>query len=275
MLVCINRYPHALISCFASIESALKAFLKILPNSHPYLHFEDLKAKAKQKVGSFTINDSSLKDFREKRNAIIHYGFSPQDDKISAELLLDTGYLFIEECYEKFFDFSLTGQNQKPGGLLVDLAYHYNLAKKIREKSKNNTNHSSENCFVSFSHYIRWSIKDSMLSESDSSFLSKSAEEYDQRIEDFQNELKEEYDHKIFSSTWHFNCPICGNDESFICELDENELKNHQGIRFQRSYCVNCGFSVPKNCLYMTDELCKEQIDQQKNEILSAYGFSK
>jgi hypothetical protein len=274
ILVSLNRYPHALISCFAAIESALKAFLKIKPNQRPYLYFEDLLNKAKQKVGSFNVNDSSLKDLREKRNDIIHYGFSPQDDKKSVELLLDTGYLFIEDCYEKFFNFSLTGQN---GGLIVDLAYHYNVAKKIREKSKNKREHSSESCFVSLSHYIRWVVKDWFLSESDSSFLYKNAEEYNQQIEDFQNELKEQYDYKIFSSTWHFDCPICicRNDDSFICELDENELKNHREISFQRAYCVNCGFAVPNNCLYMTDELCKEQIDQQKEKILSEYGFSK
>jgi hypothetical protein len=274
ILVSLNRYPHALMSCCAAIESALKAFLVINPNER-HLSLLKLKKRANVQVGTFNVTDSSLDDFRIKRNAITHYGFSPQDNEKSAELLLDTGYIFIEECYEKFFDFSLAGKNQEPGGLIVDLAYHYNVAKKIREKSKNNRRHSAKNCFVSLSHYIRWVIKYSMLSESDSNFLSKSTEEYNQRIEDFQNELKEEYDHKIFSSTWHFDCPVCGNDESFICELDENQLKNHQEIRLQRAYCVNCDFTVPKNCFYMADELCKEQIDQQKMKILSDYGFSK
>jgi hypothetical protein len=105
-LIALNRYPQALIACASAIESCLRAAFNIRPEENRKL--VDLLKDAKnysQKLKNFS--QVKLDNFRKTRNNFVHFGFSPDDDNKAARLLLDSGFIFLNLCYEEFFNFNL------------------------------------------------------------------------------------------------------------------------------------------------------------------------
>ena len=175
LLLAMNRYPHALVSCGSAIESALKAAIKAKPNDR--YDFKELISSAYQLCPTFsTLKESDIKDFRNKRNKIIHYGFSPKDDEESAVLLLRTGYVLIEECYRTFFQFNLYGDKKSYGGLLPDLAHHLVIAKKVYNRIKVENQIDFSYCFRSFTHAIRWGLQGWAMSDWQIEIVTKETE---------------------------------------------------------------------------------------------------
>lgn len=101
LLIGMRRYPHALVSCASAVESAICAQFNFGADDRWMLN-DLLKLARKNFPADFDFSEDDLKDFRDKRNKIIHFGFSPKDDEASAELLLKTGYPLIEQCYKPF-----------------------------------------------------------------------------------------------------------------------------------------------------------------------------
>src|SRR5437588_473581 len=86
LLLAVWRYPHGLVSCASAIESALKAAFNKRRKG-----FGELLKLANAELPGDVFSQADLDEFRDKRNEIVHYGFSPKDDEISAVLLLKTG----------------------------------------------------------------------------------------------------------------------------------------------------------------------------------------
>lgn len=271
LLVSMGRYPHALVTCGSAIESAIKAAINASPDDR--LDFRKLINKARQLFPLFTtLSEDEIRDFRLKRNEIIHFGFSPKDDEISAVFLLKTGYSLIEQCYEEFFQFPLQGKGDVYGGLLPDLAHHLNVARKVYIKAKEEKGLDLTYCFISFAHAIRWGIQHWMMSDWQKDLL-HSEEEGGWASWEFQHKQKEELSWKTFDISWHFDCPVCGDPDSFICELDDTQLDKGK-VSLKRGACVNCGLVTPKNCPFLVDELCAEQFDEARPKILKEYGIA-
>ncbi len=271
LLVAIRRYPHALVACGSAIESAIKAAIGAGPDD--YFNFKELIKKARQLSPSFTsLTDEELKDFREKRNEIIHYGFIPKDDEIAADFLLKTSYPLIEQCYEAFFQFPLQGKGDVYGGLLPDLARHLNVARKVYIKAKEEKEFDLTYCFISFAHNIRWGIQHWMMSDWQNDLL-HSEKGIGRDSWEHQHKKKEELSWKTFDNSWHFDCPVCGEPDSFICELDYIRLVKGE-VSLKRGVCVNCSLEIPMNCPFLADELCVEQITEARPKILKDYGIA-
>jgi hypothetical protein len=60
-------------------------------------------------------DSEKLKDLRETRNRIIHYGFSPRDDKECGRLLVETGLPFVTALYRELFGFHLNWRDARSG----------------------------------------------------------------------------------------------------------------------------------------------------------------
>ena len=208
-----------------------------------------------------------MDDFRKTRNRIIHYGFSPKDDDVSAVLLLKTGYPLVEQCYETYFNFPLKQRGKEYGGLLPDLGEQLEVARNVYLKARSDPGLKLTYCFMAFAHKIRWGIQHWMMSDWQKEVLN-SDEESGWRGPDFQHKQKEEIKWKIFSTPWEFNCPICGDYNTFVCELDDQKLDNGI-IRMNRGICVSCGLVIPHGCPYLVDELCKDKLEEVRPKILS------
>lgn len=271
LLVAIRRYPHALVNCGSAIESALKAAIRADTDGRS--DFRKLISKARELFPLFTtLSDDEIKNFRFKRNDIIHYGFSPKDDDISAELLLKTGYTLIEHCYKAFFQFPLVGKDGVHGGLLPDFARHLNIARNVYNKAKEKQGLSLSYCFLSFAHRIRQYIQPEMTSDWQKDVLDSEAGG-GQRSWEYMYKQKRELDGKSFVNSWEFDCPVCHSFENFICELDVNQLKIGK-IALNRGVCVDCSFVIPKNTPFLADELCKDQFEEEMPKILKDYGIA-
>ncbi len=267
LLIALKRYPHALVSCASAIESAIKSSLGKGPKEKN--DFKQLMDSAFREFANFTnLSEVAIKDFRDKRNEIAHYGFSPKDDEISAYHLLNAGFPLIEQCYEAFFQFSLIGNEKYHGGLLPEIAHHLLVAKNVFSKKRDKAH--SAYCFSSFSHLIRFNIQRWMLSDWQKDILFSEIESGWKSWE-IKHKQKEDLTSK-FGASWVFDCPVCNDVESFVCDLDVENLKKREGI-IKRGICVNCGFVVSNDDHFLADELFKEQINQQETSILSEYGL--
>jgi hypothetical protein len=269
LLVSIGQYPHALVSCTAAIESALKAAF-----TTEKANLSQLLKLANAALPTSAFSQRQLDEFRQKRNEIIHYGFNPKDEEICAVLLLKTGYPLIEQCYRVLFDFSLKRTDGMYGGLLPDFDRHLDISERVYQKAKDEPNVNLTYCFVAFGQNIRWSIQQSLMSDWQRKVLDAEETNWPNKSWD----LKEKQAEKLFWETlhpaWKFDCPICDDCESFICELDDDELDNAR-VRLKRGVCVNCGLFIPKNCPFLADEICSDQIDKERPKIFSELGIEQ
>ena len=153
-LISLNRYPHALVNCSSSIESALKA---------KFAEKEELYKLIKRAMALMPglFDDEDLRTLRQTRNNIVHFGFSPKDDEHTARLLLQIGIPFLNKCYEVFFNFTLES------GLLPEVSGQLKIASDVYAMAKNVKGQSVEYCFRALGHMIRRGMKDSVQSEAE------------------------------------------------------------------------------------------------------------
>ena len=97
-------------------------------------------------------HSESLRPFRDKRNAVVHFGFSPQDDEACAKHPIEDRPSILSQLYRELFDFYLDWQEVHPGnkdvncltadewakvGLFPQIAEHFRQALEIYERGKN------------------------------------------------------------------------------------------------------------------------------------------
>jgi hypothetical protein len=241
-LVMLGRFPHALVMCASAIESAMKSLLRIDEKSDVKAG-ELYKMAAKHCPAISGFDRSSLRTFRNSRNRIVHYGFSPKDDEETAQLLLSAGYPYLIICYKKFFDFDLLD------GLVVEFSGQLKIALDVYSKTRELPNQHFSYCFRAFSHLVRWSIRESLMPEweNDASIHAEETGFKFEQCEKLKSELK-----LAFGTTWVFDCPICDDIATFVCELDEDHMDEHV-ISLERGMCASCGFTVPYGSPYLAD----------------------
>ena len=164
MLVALDRFPHALVTCASAIESSMKSVLVYPPENR--IPAARLYAKVRKRYpGLESFDERDLEDFRLKRNEIAHYGFSPRDDEPTATLLLKTGFPFLTACYSEFFGFDLVD------GLAIEFGDNFKIALNVYnaltvyKKTKEIPEPRFSRCFSAFSHLIRWSLRQSIMAE--------------------------------------------------------------------------------------------------------------
>src|SRR5437868_2290869 len=80
LFIGLGRYPHAFAACALAIESGIKAAFAVPPEGGDT--FQNLLARARDEQPSLRIfPQENIDSLRKTRNRIIHYGFSPKDDR--------------------------------------------------------------------------------------------------------------------------------------------------------------------------------------------------
>ena len=261
MLVALDRFPHALVTCASAIESSMKSVLGYPPENR--IHAERLYAKVRKRYpGLDSFDERDLEDFRLKRNEIAHYGFSPRDDEPTATLLLKTGFPFLTACYSEFFGFDLVD------GLAIEFGDNFKIALNVYKKTKEIPGLRFSRCFSAFSHLIRWSLRQSIMAEWENDAVTH-AESRGLAFE-ISEEKKSEFE-RIFGTTWNFDCPICRGVDTFVCELDEERLATHT-ITLKRAACGHCDLAVDE-IPFLADALVGSEIDTKRTDILHDYGL--
>jgi hypothetical protein len=262
-LIALDRFPHALVTCASAVESAMKSVLNLSPEQ--FLNAEKLFAKAiAVHPALLSFPPDQLETFRFTRNRIVHYGFSPRDDEESAILLLQIGFPFLSACYKEFFSFDLQD------GLAVEFGDQLAIALDVFERATNIPNQHCSYCLSALGHLVRWTVRQSIMAdwENEASIRAEETGVKFDRCEKRKSQIE-----RMFGVAQAFNCPICGDIESFMCELDEDKLDEHL-VALKRAECANCGFGVRKNCPFLADALCARQIAEKRAEILQDFGIT-
>lgn len=154
------------------------------------------------------------------------------------------------------------------------------IATNVYRKAKANADAKAEAddegkflyCFRAFAHEIRWGIQHWMMADWQKDALI-SAEEGGADAWESKEKQKKELANEFKEPMWSFSCPVCGETESFVCEIDDEELDRAK-IQIRRGVCVHCSLVIPNNCPFLADELCREQFDKELPRILSGYGIA-
>lgn len=261
-LIGMDRFPHALVACASAIESCLKAGFNVSQRQH--IDLVNLLALAKghsQKLQQF--NQNKIDNFRRTRNSFVHFGFTEADDSGSAQLLLETGFNFLDLCYQEFFTFELNG------GLLFEYYDQLRNAIDTYEKVKNIQGIDFTYCFMAFTHLFRWALKDNFTTYWESQAMEKadscggtfnSCEEYKENLE------------TAFEPCYFFDCPICDDIEALGCQLDNAQL-DLGIVHITQAICVSCGLKIPEKVPYLADLVCKKELEENKEKILEEFGI--
>jgi hypothetical protein len=266
-LIALGQFPHALTSCAAAIEGALKASSALRATSNDrFVTLLEAAGRASLHLANFPKSD--LTEFRKKRNDIVHQGFGTEDYSISAGLQLKVGIPLLAVCFREFHAFDFYD------ALLPEHSRHIRIAQKVYHRrladAKDASDGSVTYCFRALAHSIRWSFKENFSSSWELKALTRAEEigiKFDHAHEE-QGKLE-----SMFGSAWIFDCPVCFEYQSTVAELDESALSNRlvQPIRLA---CTNCGLVVQKSDYFLAEELLAADVAQAKAHILKEYGFS-
>ena len=258
-LISLNRFPSALTCCAMAIESAWKAATRT---------GQDAKTDFATILGE--VNSSlpksspafNLKEFRRLRNDVVHFGYSPKDDEVSAKMIFSTGipvfFLFVNNHPSLAIDINSC--------LDSDLAGQLNLTLQLNEIGQRKSISAIESSKI-LSHLIKRTNSNLTIwkeSALDGSSLS-------QQIEfEAKNELKE-----MLLKFWHcseeFRCPVCECDD-LIVRLEESLLAKGE-IKGINAHCVNCDLNLQQDLL--NNVLDKNLSRSQKASIFKSYGIEK
>lgn len=263
LLIALERYSHALTTCAAAVESAIKSSSagKNLGRSNGLRDLLEAAKRESKMLAAFP--EEALSEFRRARNRITHNGFNPRDDSESVGLLLEVGLPYLHQCYLHLFSFDLWD------ALLPNHVGQLRIGAKVYARGKAVAELDRSYCLKSLGGLIRWSLKDSFSADWELQALAKS-EELGGEFE-FKHKQRQELE-RLFSPEWVFDCPLCREPEAMVSQLDEAQL--HSGnIVPQQVACTNCGLVVKKRELYLAEELLKDEIAMAKEAILRDYGL--
>jgi len=290
LLLSLDRFPNALVSCVSACESAIKAKLNISPEeSYNFFQLIDNLRKDFSAIDNWIIskgekvsNDKNKKKqtgsvwtLTEKRNLIVHYGYSPSDDEECASLLLDLGLPFLKLLYEELFDFFLDWKDLRPDcndfmeitdqdspkvGLLPEISEQLRFAFLTYSLASKNDSNNLSYCFKGLAHLIRLGLKNAQITESEFLINEKSI---NQNLKWEAEEKIKSNLLKIFKSpTEDFDCPVCNQYNSLIAELSPN-LNNEEEIKIIRCACINCSFFIRHDELFLSNILLGTQIKKK------------
>jgi hypothetical protein len=260
-LIALHRYPHALVVCTAAIESAMQA-ADIGAKERDGLQELIRKARQRsQRVSDFA--DDGLIELRLIRNRITHRGFSLRDDSNSADLYLGVALPYLALCFAEFHSFDLID------GLFLEFSNHINVARKVHTLAKKSLGIDMSYCLNSFGHLVRLCHKENFSTGWELRTLDhgEATGVVFGHVEEEKNSLE-----RLFDASWTFNCPVCGDLDSAVAELDSYRLHEREVIP-QRMACAKCGFVVRPLQPFLSQMLLEGQVIMAKGQILKEYGI--
>ena len=262
LLLSLERYPEALITCASAIESVIKAHFGVRPGDHDKLH-ELIERARNESYALRQFRASDLNDFRKARNRMIHYGFTSGDNQKAATFLLGTGIPFLNQCYKAFFNFDFDE------GLFVEYSESLNNALGAYSEVKTRQDIDFTECFIVLKRLIRWRFKHNFMT----------SWELDAAQADEENGMKyskcADRKSKIETSAgcfWLFDCPVCDDFDTLVCQLDEDALGQKE-VNIMRADCVSCGLVIPESIYSLARITCQKQLKGKKSIILNEYGL--
>jgi hypothetical protein len=257
LLISLDRFPSALASCAMAIESAWKAATNT---------GQDYKGDFAKILGEVNIvlpksaPSFNLTKFRNLRNDVVHFGYSPKDDEASARMLFSTGI-------PVFFMFLA---NHKDLTLDLESCLHPDLHDQLQLTLSLNQAHQQKNISaIESSKILRHLIR---RMNSNLTIWQESAFDEGNLSQHLEFEAKTALKNMLLR-IWHcsetLRCPVC-EENDLIIRLEEEQISkgNLHGIN---AHCINCDLilQAPLLNIFLQKNLNKEQ----RNKILESYGI--
>lgn len=260
-LIALHRFPHALTTCVSAIEYAIRDSIPTVGSRHTLQHIlEQLRNRSAKAAGLPSIN---LDRLRILRNQLTHQGFSENDDNESASLYIDSALPLLEAAYQDLYSFDLRNS------LLQNFVELLEAGEAVHRRAKLLPECDIPYCLNPFGHLIRLSFKESFSAAWELDALG-TAEQTGEKWER-SHKMKQQFEHK-FNASWIFNCPVCKDVESVVCDLDENALRLGNVIP-KEMVCAACHFVVGESHHFLSEVLLKHQTNDARQQILEEYGI--
>jgi hypothetical protein len=263
-LIALRRFPHALTSCVFAIEAVIRYSVQ------SSRRLKDLLPESPERaLLSPGLRPNEIKELRDARNKIVHKGFDSNDESKSAALLLRTGIPLLEHYFNGLYRFDIMD------GLLEEFAYHLGVAKTVYQRKcaaagEEDTGYQDLTyCFRSFSHLLNERIR---LAETPD-WMHAAATRADETGTRWESVKKfKDSAERAFACPYEFDCPVCGEVDSVVADLESSGLERGVVIPF-RLVCADCELVVAPQHLFLAEELLRDQAIEKRAAILKGYGF--
>jgi hypothetical protein len=236
----LGRYPTALVLTVSALESLIKAYRKIpapqtliangkkVPNYYLLELWETLAAEGESKSKVAAFGKESVEKLTWKRNRMVHYGHSPEDEMECAERLLDVGYPLFDAILAACFDFHLGFHSLQPSalvpselsqaerekcGLLLEYAAEWTKVFVLRRSTKGNPSVRPTECFLGLSHMVRRYLQPAFISLSEDATWVR-AEETSTKFD--QVYKRKEAIKSQFRESWVTDCQYCNQVQCLV-----------------------------------------------------------
>lgn len=263
LLVGLSRYPHALSACASAIESAISSSKAgALPESGSGLRKAFRQARRHStELGVFP--KQLLDEFTETRNRITHSGFSPKDDSEAIRLLIEVGFPFLALSLQHLYSFDLWD------AILQDYSKQIRIATSVFHRAAKAPGLDPSYSIKSLVHLIRWGLSNNFSADWELALIDKENTGFQY---EFNQKRREKFE-QLYNASWVVECPLCGEPDSAICELNDDELESKNVVP-NRMACVNCGFVVNESQSFLCEALLGGIVSKEKDAILKEYGIA-
>ena len=283
LLLSLERYPSALVTCVSAWESVIKAKLAIPPEDRRTSTAQLLEVIRKSEPILMEFDQGKLKILRDTRNHIAHYGFSPHHDQDCGRLLIETGLPFLTALYQTLFSFHLHWRDVRPGltdftqltaqeartvGLIPDLSEQISIVNTMFELNRHSEGFDVLLCFKVFTHYLRFMLRDSYASYTDELIAERTLSN-GMRFQ-IEQEEKNRISNQMGGETWDFDCPICHSSCSIVAGLNTNMFDQGR-VLLNWGVCVSCRLVMPKQAHHLADLVLSKELARQEEAILAGY----
>jgi len=261
LALAFRRHAHAVVLGISAIESLLREYLQA--SWDPTIPLHELLDAVHRK-------HAALKDVCEKtelefaisaRNAFVHAGYSPKDNRQSIEMLVGSILPYYKSALRELFGFDMHENMDELYARHLKIAHQaYHQARKLQIEDPGF-------CISALAHFMRWEEMMCTLPEGSASLLFGGADEGYQRMARTRDVLE-----KRMANPWFLLCPVCRACEAFVIDLDGEKLDRGMVTGTQAS-CANCEYTILKPWGFMIDLLCGDQLADKKDEVLSTFSY--
>ena len=153
--------------------------------------------------------------------------------------------------------------------MLPEYSEPMDIATRVHSRAKELSGLDLSYCLNGFGHLIRWCFKRSF----SSAWEIDAVENSEQTGSAFQKS-REERDifESLFDAHWWFDCPICGDIEAMVCEIDANMLESLKIVPL-RMVCTCCEFVVRDSQPFPGEILLEQRVATARSRIIREYGI--
>lgn len=259
-LIGLHRYPHAFSTTVFALESALKAAFDGRNRSLQEL----LQQAARESELVRRIPLADVDHLRTTRNRIVHRGFSPADDSLSAELFLGTAVPLLDATYRGFFGFDLYE------GLLPEIAGQLRIARRAFAERERGAEVDATRFLLLMASLIRVRVQQALTSVA-ADATAERASEIGMAFEHV-TERRAVLEGSV-ENPWPFDCPVCDEVEVFVGDLDGDALDERRVV-IRRGYCASCGLTVLERSAALINMALAEALTNQRDAIFGEFGIA-